>query len=224
MEADWTGEGTCYSREIFVPVALTNTALNIFTDVCFATLPIPIIWRLQMSRSTRLNLIGVLSLGYIAVALGIVKASYQVKVDPDKMFTKHLNVFGFLQLNVGIIAASIPTLKPLTKKRASETRRRQYDDIEQHVETIGSGRKYKPQLSFWAKSAATDKTIEMGKRQSLREKFSVSTTDQKDTVYSQTGDRAGSQERILELDNEDSKRIRCTTEVIVERSEHDGNK
>lgn len=39
-------------------------AFNIFTDVLFATLPVPIIWRLQMKTKIRLYLIGVLSLGY----------------------------------------------------------------------------------------------------------------------------------------------------------------
>jgi hypothetical protein len=39
-------------------------AFNVFTDVLFATLPIPIIWRLQMKTKVRLYLIGVLSLGY----------------------------------------------------------------------------------------------------------------------------------------------------------------
>ncbi|KNG51770.1 integral membrane protein [Stemphylium lycopersici] len=65
MEAAWTRDGVCYDPKIFLAVALTNTALNIFTDVCFATLPVPIIWSLQTSRTTRINLIGVLSLGYM---------------------------------------------------------------------------------------------------------------------------------------------------------------
>lgn len=42
-----------------------DLAFNIFTDVCFATLPIPIIWVLQMKLRTRVYLIVVLSLGYL---------------------------------------------------------------------------------------------------------------------------------------------------------------
>lgn len=41
-----------------------SVAFNIFTDVIFATIPIPIIWNLQMKRKVKLYLIGVLSLGY----------------------------------------------------------------------------------------------------------------------------------------------------------------
>lgn len=40
-------------------------AFNIFTDVVLATLPIPIIWNLQMKRRVRLSVIVILSLGYL---------------------------------------------------------------------------------------------------------------------------------------------------------------
>jgi hypothetical protein len=44
---------------------LTSAGFNIGTDVLSASLPIPIIWSLQMSPRTRGYLIGVLSLGYV---------------------------------------------------------------------------------------------------------------------------------------------------------------
>jgi hypothetical protein len=112
-------------------------------------------------------------------------------------------------------------LKPLTRKRTAGPQRRAYDDIEQHVETIGSGRKYKPQLSFLTRATVTDETIEMGKRKSIREKLSMPGMDRKDTVYSQNGHRVGSQDRILEGDGEYPKRIKCTTEVVVESVDND---
>ena len=42
-------------------------AFTIFTDVLLATVPIPIIWKLQMKRRVKMYLIGVLSLGYTLV-------------------------------------------------------------------------------------------------------------------------------------------------------------
>ena len=73
---------TCYTLKYVMQFGLVNagkqtlhlsddayielyTAFNIFTDVCFATLPIPIIWSLQMSQRTRISLMVVLSLGYL---------------------------------------------------------------------------------------------------------------------------------------------------------------
>lgn len=88
MEAHWdhTIKGAqCYPIQLFITFALINTgvsirsraglklslcadpttAFNIFTDVLFASIPIPIIWKLQMKRKVRLYLIGILSLGYV---------------------------------------------------------------------------------------------------------------------------------------------------------------
>jgi hypothetical protein len=86
MSGAWnkTIKSECYSLSLFVAVALANSGthcsyddvdhcvddppgFNIFTDVCFASLPVPIIWSLQMSQRTRLYLIFVLSLGYMYV-------------------------------------------------------------------------------------------------------------------------------------------------------------
>ncbi|KAJ0336147.1 hypothetical protein COL922a_008310 [Colletotrichum nupharicola] len=74
----------------------TVAALNIFTDVVLATLPIPLIWNLQMKRKVRLYVIGILSLGYFAVAMGIVKAIYQIGfgANPDKTFEQSIQFWG----------------------------------------------------------------------------------------------------------------------------------
>lgn len=68
----------CYPIKAFTKIGLMNTGFNIASDVILATLPIPIIRRLQITRRQKIALIGVLSLGYLAVGMGIVKAIYQV--------------------------------------------------------------------------------------------------------------------------------------------------
>ncbi|KAK8054707.1 hypothetical protein PG994_009774 [Apiospora phragmitis] len=95
--------------------ALMNTACNILTDVVFATLPVSIIWRLQMARRARVYLVSILSLGYAAVLLGVAKVVCQnvFRGDPDQSFTNWIQFFGFLQVNVGIMAACAPSHKPL---------------------------------------------------------------------------------------------------------------
>lgn len=76
----------CYSIVAFTKIGLMNTGINIATDVLLATLPIPIIWSLQINGRQKIALIGVLSLGYAAVAVGIVKAFSQVTLptEPDQ--------------------------------------------------------------------------------------------------------------------------------------------
>ncbi|PTD01209.1 hypothetical protein FCULG_00012681 [Fusarium culmorum] len=61
-----------------------------------------------MPLKTRIYLIVVLSLGYVAAAMGLVKAVSQMKYDPAGDNT-------YLQLNVGTIAACVPSLRPLVK-------------------------------------------------------------------------------------------------------------
>ncbi|KAF7556132.1 hypothetical protein G7Z17_g1673 [Cylindrodendrum hubeiense] len=110
-------EGTCYSVNLFIKFGLMNTGFNIFTDVAFATLPVPIVWTLKMPLKTRLYLIGVLSLGYVAVLMGILKAVAQIGYNPlgDFTFIYDIQFWGLLQLNLGITAACGPSLKPLFK-------------------------------------------------------------------------------------------------------------
>ncbi|EAQ83675.1 hypothetical protein CHGG_10079 [Chaetomium globosum CBS 148.51] len=105
----------CYPIPLFVTFALVNTGFNIFTDVLFATFPIPIIWTLKMKRKLKVYLIAILSLGYFAVAMGIVKSVYQIAFArmPDKTFNQSIQFWGFLQLQLGIIAACATSLKPL---------------------------------------------------------------------------------------------------------------
>ncbi|KAK3358804.1 hypothetical protein B0T25DRAFT_620651 [Lasiosphaeria hispida] len=109
---------TCYSTKLYITFALINTSFNITTDVLFASFPIPIIWSLQLKRRVRLYLVGILSLGYFAVATGVVKAVYQIAFsnEPDKTFGYSIQLWGFLQLNIGIIAACAATLKPLVNR------------------------------------------------------------------------------------------------------------
>lgn len=88
---------------------------NILTDVLFAILPIPLIWKLQINKRTRITLIAVLSLGWFACAAATLKAVLQYTVPDDPDWTVHdsFNVWNYIELTVGIVAASLPSLKPL---------------------------------------------------------------------------------------------------------------
>ncbi|KAJ5903318.1 hypothetical protein N7504_005701 [Penicillium tannophilum] len=120
MSAYWTqAPGShCYSVNLFVTFALVNTSFNIFTDVLFATIPIPIIWILKMSRKVRLYLIGILSLGYVAVIFGIMNAIYQIAFpsSTDQYLNDWILFWATAQFNVGILAACIPSLKPIVSR------------------------------------------------------------------------------------------------------------
>ncbi|KAF2446685.1 hypothetical protein P171DRAFT_383457 [Karstenula rhodostoma CBS 690.94] len=105
----------CLPTKTHKGFALINTTCNIFTDICFATVPVPVILGLHMKRKTRIYLICILSLGYVAVVAGIIKTVMQntKRGDPDQSFTNDIQFWGFIQVKLGIIAACASSLKPL---------------------------------------------------------------------------------------------------------------
>ncbi|KAB8275318.1 hypothetical protein BDV30DRAFT_236687 [Aspergillus minisclerotigenes] len=121
MQAHWDKgieDAKCYSVHLFVVFALINTSFNIFTDILFATIPIPIVWHLRMKRRVRMYLIGVFSLGYFTVGLGIIKAVAQLAYsnETDIFFNDSILFWALAQFNVGILTACVPSLKPLARR------------------------------------------------------------------------------------------------------------
>ncbi|EFX05252.1 integral membrane protein [Grosmannia clavigera kw1407] len=115
---DTTLDAKCAETSTLIAFGLVNTSFSIVTDVALAVLPIPIIWALNMKLKLRLYLIAVLSLGYLAVAMDIVKTYYQetFSLDVDETYTDNLILFGLLEEYFGMIAASVPMLRPLVGK------------------------------------------------------------------------------------------------------------
>ncbi|PVH82004.1 hypothetical protein DL98DRAFT_514370 [Cadophora sp. DSE1049] len=107
----------CFSLDTFTNIGLFNSIVNIVTDVLFASLPIPIVWKLQVNLRTKISLIGILSLGYFACVCSIVKTTIQVKVfsDLDNTRDDKYTIWNAIELYVGLLAASLPALRPLFK-------------------------------------------------------------------------------------------------------------
>ncbi|KAL1652991.1 hypothetical protein SLS61_004612 [Didymella pomorum] len=141
------GTGKCYDATIFKNVGVFNSSVNIFTDLLFALIPIPMVWRLQVNLQTRIGLAVILSLGLFASAIAIYKTPMQANFFKEQDWSGHgswyyiwqqyvasnrlqgsyilacelaelcgvvlLTVYNRVEMNVGIIAANLPTLKPL---------------------------------------------------------------------------------------------------------------
>ncbi|XPS73004.1 hypothetical protein M3J09_005158 [Ascochyta lentis] len=92
-----------------------NTVITIATDFMVALLPVPLVWQLQLNLRAKISLILVLSLGVFAAVAAIVKAGIQKTVfaDPDPFVHDRFTLWRFIEFDVGIIAASLPALKPM---------------------------------------------------------------------------------------------------------------
>ncbi|KAH6870466.1 hypothetical protein BKA58DRAFT_440014 [Alternaria rosae] len=188
---------TYYPLKYVMHFSIANSAFNIFTDVCFATLPIPIVWNLQMSSRMKTSLIAVLSLGYI---------------------NNNVRFWGFIQLNVGIIAASIPTLKPLLRKISNSTNSNQYNQFQDgdKARTIGSGPPSRPRRSILTtlSGTRTDRRADTEAYEMWRA-TAGSAQGGKNEIYAVSEERAGSEDHIVGGNPPGSKQIKCTTEVVI---------
>ncbi|KFY74220.1 hypothetical protein V499_05718 [Pseudogymnoascus sp. VKM F-103] len=110
-----TGNATCYSISVFTAIGLFNGSVNIATDVAFALLPIPIIWKLNVNIRTKITLILILSLGFMACAAAIVREVLLSTFfeQTDENFHNAYALWNYAELCVGIIAACLPALRPL---------------------------------------------------------------------------------------------------------------
>ncbi|KAI2830372.1 hypothetical protein CBS147343_3263 [Aspergillus niger] len=114
----------CFDSDTYTAIGLWNSITNLVTDVIFATLPIPLFIGIQVNWRTKFSLIGVLSLGYLACVAGIVKIVSQVNVLKEQNMYRHdtFMIWNCAELNVAILAACLPSLKPLLKSVLDGTR------------------------------------------------------------------------------------------------------
>ncbi|OQV06086.1 hypothetical protein CLAIMM_10717 [Cladophialophora immunda] len=124
VDANWNfalrvnGQAKCFSNNTFTNIGIFNSSVNIATDVLFALLPIPVVWKLQANLRTKLTLCFVLSLGLFACVSSIIKTVKQAHAlaDPDWTFHDSFFMWNNIEFNIGILAASLPSLRPLFAK------------------------------------------------------------------------------------------------------------
>ncbi|KAK2766085.1 hypothetical protein FQN54_007600 [Arachnomyces sp. PD_36] len=107
----------CYSVKAAQAVGLFNSSTIIATDVILATLPIFMFYKVKVNKRTRASLMGIFSLGYLSCAAGIVKTIPSIDpTDPVNPYrNNHFTIWNNVELNTGIIAGSLPSIKPLFK-------------------------------------------------------------------------------------------------------------
>ncbi|PBP16768.1 hypothetical protein BUE80_DR012336 [Diplocarpon rosae] len=97
-------------------LAFLPAALNIFTDICIVVLPIRPLWKIQISRRRRLQLLGIVSLGGIVVLISILRLTVLRDFQRMTDFTRSLGkiiIVSSVELEVAIMAANAPSLRVL---------------------------------------------------------------------------------------------------------------
>ncbi|KAL8638985.1 MAG: hypothetical protein Q9228_003912 [Teloschistes exilis] len=105
------------ARALWTPSMIKNgTGYFAFLDFFLAILPVDIVWKLQMARKKKLLLCALLGMGIFAGVCAAIKTSQlrtvTAKTDITWKTAEYL-LWNALEVNIIIIAACIPTLRPL---------------------------------------------------------------------------------------------------------------
>ncbi|EAW12075.1 putative integral membrane protein Pth11-like [Aspergillus clavatus NRRL 1] len=114
----WNAElpGYCVEINVFY---LSNAALNILTDLLTYTLPIKVIFNLQMPVKQKFALVLILCLGLFACISSIIRITYIPTMLTSADFTYAIGgamYWSVIETNVGILAASIPSFKAIASR------------------------------------------------------------------------------------------------------------
>ncbi|CAG7981445.1 unnamed protein product [Penicillium salamii] len=111
-----TGPGKCVDINLFY---LCNAALNIVTDVLTYTLPIKVIFNLQVPQKQKFVLGVILCLGLFACVSSIIRITYIPSMlygnDPTYDISGAM-YWSVIETNIGIFAASIPSFKAIASR------------------------------------------------------------------------------------------------------------
>ena len=103
------------SREAKESIILAQAVISVISDFAFAAFPILFLWRVQIDLRTKIGLWVLMCLGFITGACCLVRTVLNSQSVPlDGTYNGIINwLWRLFEVQVGIIAACIPTLRPL---------------------------------------------------------------------------------------------------------------
>lgn len=114
--------GSCWSPQTVIDIGYFNGAASVLCDWVLATLPIVFMWNIQMRIRVKVGICVLMGLGYFTGICAIVRTTLSIvrttlfndgTSGAEQGGSVQSAVWAILEINVGIIAASILTLKPL---------------------------------------------------------------------------------------------------------------
>ncbi|KAF1842424.1 uncharacterized protein K460DRAFT_293152 [Cucurbitaria berberidis CBS 394.84] len=123
---------------------LFNAAFNLVTDVMIWTLPILFFLNLQtLPLRRRLELIAIFSVGLLAIVASAVRLRIMVLWLSDLVNqgnnTANLLIWSQVEQHTGIVAASIPFLRPIFRRALTKVRSREQPSPSPAVRLVGDG-------------------------------------------------------------------------------------
>lgn len=115
IHAAWDNRGNCMSRGAKEGIILAQAVISVISDFAFAAFPILFLWRVQIDLKTKIGLWVLMCLGFITGACCLVRTVLNNQSVPlDGTYDGIINwLWRLFEVQIGIIAACIPTLRPL---------------------------------------------------------------------------------------------------------------
>ncbi|KAK7964155.1 hypothetical protein PG988_011129 [Apiospora saccharicola] len=110
-----TTEGTC-SPSLNSTVSFFFSGVSIVTDLVLAILPGILLWNLRMKKTVKLSVMVILGLAAFASCATVVRLRYLTLYNDQTDFmysTGAIGLWSVLEEGIGIIAGSLPALRPL---------------------------------------------------------------------------------------------------------------
>ncbi|ROV94087.1 hypothetical protein VMCG_08265 [Cytospora schulzeri] len=105
--------GTCLDQLV---IWYVMASINLVTDFIVFSMPLPVIKSLQLPRKQKLMLMGVFCLGFFTCIISVYRMqTLRVAAHTGDPTWDNTNaaVWSYIELAIGVLAASLPTLKPL---------------------------------------------------------------------------------------------------------------
>jgi hypothetical protein len=97
-----------------------NAAINISTDLAVAFLPVRVIWKLQIAIRPKIALIAILSIGWFVCVVSILRLHTLIVLVAHESDSTYYSApaayWSSIEMNLAIVCASLPALKPLVVK------------------------------------------------------------------------------------------------------------
>ncbi|KAI9850382.1 MAG: hypothetical protein M1838_005772 [Thelocarpon superellum] len=97
---------------------MAESGITILTDVWLLVMPMPLVWKLQISRQQKLALSGVFLLGgFVCVASIVRMPTLYLMFTTDTPWTAYSpEQWSVIEANVGILCACLPIMRPLVRR------------------------------------------------------------------------------------------------------------
>ena len=113
------GSVECISHEAITGSIVATSAIHVTTDLVFSFIPITFISKLNRPRAEKIFLASMMALGLSASSFAILRtaAANLIYTSPDVFRTTVMpTLWAMLELEIGLIAATIPTLKSFMQR------------------------------------------------------------------------------------------------------------